>query len=367
MCVAPSCSHLYQSQTFPFQSLINSLLHLRDQSTPDLIRLAVTTTLQLIDLTTPSTLPSHDISLYDNKPQGAPVPAPTYTPLSPQSKSLATRFSRLSTLLSSSLLGTVIMYTPAFLPPAPSSAPDPDPFADPEHVDVDAVNVPEHPLQDPMPQKQSFNPTLVAAAQSLTPVLSALGIGGIRFLKGIVPVLAEWLALPLPIVTTDERISCDEEGTHFCHASKSSRADITLHLASLSSMSVLFHTCMPQIGGWSTTIVDAVGRCWIGCLDVEGRDDVFSKDSLYVLRKHLRETVVQLSKVCPSVVKVCAPLWLLVFFFIPSYLFFDWFLTDLLSSFTFVSPIFINPLLTSLYHSMNMLSYWHSTNFILRA
>ncbi|KAI9572392.1 hypothetical protein HD554DRAFT_2168017 [Boletus coccyginus] len=301
--------------TLMFNSITNSLSHLGDQSTPDFVRLAVTTTLQLIDLTTPSASPSHAIPLHDNEPQGIPAAVLTHT-LSSQSKSLSARFSRLSTLLSSSLLGTVIMYTPTFLPPVSSSAPDPDPFAGPGHMDIDPARVPETPLRAPMPQKQNFNPTLVAAAQSLPPVLSALGAGGVRFLKGTIPVLAEWLALPLPVVATEAGCASDDneeasphgvERSH--HGSEASTTDVTLHLAALSSLSVLFRTCTPRIGGWSTTIVDAIGQCWVGCLDWENqrRDDPLLKDSLYVLKKQLRETAVQLAGIYPGVIKELQP------------------------------------------------------------
>lgn len=191
--------------------------HLGDRSTPDFIRLAVATSLQLIDLTTPSTFPL----LHDDERQVIPTAALTQA-LSPlQSKSLSTRFLRLSTLLSSSLLGTVIMYTPTF-PPSESAAPDPDPFTDPEHVDDDPVHVPEPTMPVPTPREQSFNPTLIAAAQSLPPVLSALGIGGIRFLKAIIPLLSEWLALPLPVVAAEiGDLSGDSEGVFLCDAEKS--------------------------------------------------------------------------------------------------------------------------------------------------
>ncbi|KAH0839568.1 hypothetical protein J3R83DRAFT_457 [Lanmaoa asiatica] len=293
-----------------FTSLTNSLSHLGDQSMPDFIRLAVMTTLQLIDLTSPSAFPSHGISLHENELQGIPAGALTHTLSSSQVKSLSTRFSRLSTLLSSSLLGTVIMYTPTFLPPVSFSAPDPDPFADSDHVDINPVHVTETPLQALTPQRGSFNPTLVAAAQNLAPVLSALGIGGVRFLKGIIPVLAEWLGLALPVVVADagsvldvnEESSYDAESSSH-HGSESSTADIALHLASLSSLSVLFRTCAPRMGGWSTTIVDALGRCWVGCLDIERRGNTVLKDNLCVLKKQLKETAVQLAEVYPNVIE----------------------------------------------------------------
>ncbi|KAF8121310.1 hypothetical protein EV363DRAFT_1458028 [Boletus edulis] len=295
--------------TLMFNSLTNALSHLGDQSTPDFIRLAVRTTLQLIDLTTPSVFPSHGISLHDNEPQGTPDPVLSRTLSASQSKSLSTRFSRLSILLSSSLLGTVIMYTPPFLPPVSSLAPDPDPFGDPEHVDLDPAYA--TPLQGPTPQKQSVNPTLIAAAQSLPPVLSALGIGGARFLKGVVPVLAEWLGLPLPIVAFEAGCGSNDSGDashnaqRACYGSKSSTVDVTLHVASLSSLSVLFHTCTSRMGGWSMTIVDAIGRCWVGCLDIESgrRDYIVSEESLAILKIQLKETAVQLARIYPGVAK----------------------------------------------------------------
>lgn len=217
------------------------------------------------------------------------------------------------------------MYTPTFLPAVSPSTPDPDPFPDPEHADIDPVDIPDTPLQGPTSQRRSFDPTLVAAAQSLPPVLSALGIGCARFLKGVIPVLAEWLALPLHIgpetgcVPDDdeEKSSHDAKGTNHC-GTGSFTANVTLHLATLSSLLVLFRTCTPRIGGWSTTIVDAIGRCWIGCLDFENQkgDYIVSKDSLCVLKKQLKETIVQLARVHPSVIKVCLSVIVLMFSFI---------------------------------------------------
>lgn len=215
------------------------------------------------------------------------------------------------------------MYTPTFLPLVSSSAPDPDPFADPEHVDINIVHVPETPLQVPTPQMPSFNPTLVAAAQTLAPVLSALGTGGVRFLKGVIPVLAEWLGLAIPVVgleaggvpdDNEEGFPHDAEGSSY-HGLGSSTADISLHVASLSSLSVLFRTCAPRIEGWSTTIVDALGRCWVGCLDIENqkRNDHVSKHSICVLKKQLKETAIQLANVYPSVIKVCLSVIALIF------------------------------------------------------
>ncbi|KIK79998.1 hypothetical protein PAXRUDRAFT_833799 [Paxillus rubicundulus Ve08.2h10] len=298
-----------------FTSLTNSLNHLRDPLTPELIHIAVPTTLQLIDLANPSLFP-HVISFHaqshSNEPGQATELIHTLSPV--HSKSLSTRFTRLSTLLSA-LLGTVIMYTPILLPPSPAPGPGPDPFADPEHVDTNSEKV----ADTQPPTKQPVNPTLVAAAQTLPAVLSALDIGGSRFLKGIIPVLAEWLALPIFSVTSVASAigRMPSVGASVAHVAEStgqfeedtrpSAPELALYFASLSSISVLFCTCTPRIGRWATTLVDALGRCWVGCLDAEGQsgDKRVLKDSLCLLKERLRETAVQLAELYPNVVEVC--------------------------------------------------------------
>ncbi|KIJ19819.1 hypothetical protein PAXINDRAFT_7094 [Paxillus involutus ATCC 200175] len=300
-----------------FTSLMSSLNHLRDPSTPELIHITVPTTLQLIDLANPSLSPLHGISLHtqphSNEPGQATELIHTLSPT--HSKSLSTRFTRLSTLLSSALLGTVIMYTPTLLPPDPAPGPDPDPFADSEHVDTNSEQV----ADTQPPTKQPVNPTLVAAAQTLPSVLSALGMGSSRFLKGVIPVLAEWLALPVssaagvssavgrvPSVGASAADVAESIG-QLDQDTGLSVPELALYFASLSSISVLFRTCTPRIRRWATTLVDALGRCWVGCLDAEGQsgDNRVPKDSLRLLKERLRETAVQLAELCPDVVEVC--------------------------------------------------------------
>ncbi|KAF9224388.1 hypothetical protein BS17DRAFT_732156, partial [Gyrodon lividus] len=302
-----------------FTSLASSLNHLRDASTPELIRLAVPTTLQLIDLTTPPLFHSYDISPHHTQPHNKNISRATslsHTLTPSQSKSLSTRFTRLSTLLSSSLLGTIIMYTPTLLPPDLAPGPNLDPFADPEHTAHNLEQVPD--IQPP--RKQPVNPTLIAAAQTLPSILSALGIGGARFLKGVISVLAEWLALPIsPATSISSAVeSVPSAGASAVHVlestpgtgqpdqdTRSSESELALYFASLSSLSVLLHTCTPRIRRWATTVVDALGRCWIGCLDAEGQggDQSVPKDSLRLLKERLRETAVQLAELCPNVVE----------------------------------------------------------------
>ncbi|KAF9242912.1 hypothetical protein BU15DRAFT_72567 [Melanogaster broomeanus] len=291
-----------------FTSLTNSLNHLRDPSTPELIRLAVPTTLQLIDLTTPSLFPSQYISTQCTQPhtQRSTQATALSHVLSPsQSKSLSTRFTRLVALFSTSLLGTVIMYTPTLDLPEPAPGPDPDPFADPEHVDT---NPEQFPATQP-PRKQPINPTLIAAAQILPSVLSALGIGGARFLKAIIPVLTEWLALPIStaasISSVVESVPAETSAPRVVESTPSTcqpdDPELALYFASLSSLSILFCTCTPRMGRWATTVVDALGRCWVGCLDAEGQS--IPKDSLRLLKERLREMALQLAGLYPNVVE----------------------------------------------------------------
>ncbi|KIJ70362.1 hypothetical protein HYDPIDRAFT_105071 [Hydnomerulius pinastri MD-312] len=287
-----------------FTSLTNSLNHLRDPSTPELIRMAVPATLQLIDLTTPSVLSS---TLHPHRIPAQATPTALAHTLTPsQSKSLSTRFTRLSTLLSSSLIGTVITYTPTLLPPDPAPAQNPDPFSDPDH---EASDPPDPSPHTSSAQEQPLNPTLIAASQVLPPVLSALGIGGARFLKGILPILVGWLALPILSLRhspSNDPYAYNSTDAHFKQVPD---GPLALHLSALSSLTVLLETCAPRIGRWATTIVDALGRCWVGCTDVEGKngleavgDEIYA-GGLGLLKRRLREMAVRLGEVCPSVVE----------------------------------------------------------------
>ncbi|KAH7888171.1 hypothetical protein F5I97DRAFT_1926557 [Phlebopus sp. FC_14] len=296
-----------------FTSLTNAFNYLRDPSTPELLRVTVPTTLQLIDITTPSS--SHTCSIASRASLGSQAVYQTNT------KALATRFTRLSTLLSSFLLGTVIMYTPTVLPPNPvnvsadpltesgTSTTGPDEYA--------PSDIPECTITQASTHKQDMrapNPTLVAAAQTLPSVFTALGIGGARFLKGIMPVLAEWLTLPIPIPVCISDQSSDSN-TVLAYSQGSCTSAYALHLASLSSLSVLMQTCAVRMGRWAPTVVDAISRCWVGCFDAHSEsqrshgpsETCAARDrgdikAFKFLRTRLREMAIALADVCPSVV-----------------------------------------------------------------
>ncbi|KAJ8585420.1 hypothetical protein M405DRAFT_865407 [Rhizopogon salebrosus TDB-379] len=131
-----------------FTSLSGTFNHLRDPLTPNLIRAAVPTTLQLIDLTTPpSPAPLPPTSTF-------PSPDPTVMKSSSSRAHPAARYERLSALLGSSLVGTVFLYA----------------YADHEAV--------------------------LAAMDMLPPVLTHLGIGAARWLKALIPQLTQALLPP---------------------------------------------------------------------------------------------------------------------------------------------------------------------------
>jgi len=42
-----------------------------------------------------------------------------------------------------------------------------------------------------------------------------------------------------------------------------------LQLSALRVFAIILETCGPRIDGWKDTILDAVGRCWVGIADAE--------------------------------------------------------------------------------------------------
>ena len=220
------------------QSLTNALNDLRDDSTPELIRAVVPTALQFIDLTTPSQFPC----------------PPSISPS--LNNALSSRFTRLSTLLSSSILGTVIMYTPAILPPDP--VPAPNTFADPEHAESDSESITLNLMQT------TPHPTLVAAADVLPLVIAALGIGAARFLKGIVPVVTGWLALPISSATSPSSVVGGNIGMVTATSGKDKplqgdqSGPLALHFAAL-------HIIIPRSLGYMYATNRAVGCHYHRC------------------------------------------------------------------------------------------------------
>lgn len=45
--------------------------------------------------------------------------------------------------------------------------------------------------------------------------------------------------------------------------------DRRMQLSALRVLGILLEVCKPRINAWKETILDAVGRCWVGLIDEE--------------------------------------------------------------------------------------------------
>ena len=46
-------------------------------------------------------------------------------------------------------------------------------------------------------------------------------------------------------------------------------SDRKMQLSALHVLGVLLEVCKPRINSWKETILDAIGRCWVGLIDEE--------------------------------------------------------------------------------------------------
>ena len=196
------------------------------------------------------------------------------------------------------------MYTPTVIPPDP--IPVPDSFMDSGHAEPEPEPFALNSTQTTSQETNAPHPTLVAAARVLPLVIGALGIGASRFLKGIIPVVTGWLALPISTSTSPSSAERDAmaSSTSSDKPVQTGRSGpLALHFAALHIIDVLSDVCAPRMAQWAVTIVDGMARCWVGCMDVVGVE--LEPPSIEALQARLRETAVKLSSICPSVVKVC--------------------------------------------------------------
>ncbi|KAF8963411.1 hypothetical protein BDZ97DRAFT_1919843 [Flammula alnicola] len=122
-----------------------------------------------------------------------------------------------------------------------------------------------------------------ATFDALPPLLRALDIGSVRFLKALIPQLAHTL-IPRPLVEPERK----------------------LQLSALRVIETLVEVCSPRINSWKETILDAIGRCWVDLIDRERSDGNASFDELQMkakVKKQLQAICVKLAEVCPSVVQ----------------------------------------------------------------
>ncbi|KAF8159812.1 hypothetical protein B0H34DRAFT_655026 [Crassisporium funariophilum] len=115
---------------------------------------------------------------------------------------------------------------------------------------------------------------VLATFDSLPPLLEALGLGSVRFMKAMIPQLTHAL-IPRPMVEPDREIQ----------------------LSALNALEVILDVCSPRIKTWKATILDAVGRCWVHFVDAERKDENKSH-----LSGGMRRLCMKLAEVCPSVI-----------------------------------------------------------------
>jgi len=85
-----------------------------------------------------------------------------------------------------------------------------------------------------------------------------------------------------------------------------------MELSAIIVLDTLLDVCRPRIEPWKETILDAIGRCWVGLIDEErttmqtnGSLDASPKDIKLrrKLKSQLQNLCVKLAEVCPSVVQ----------------------------------------------------------------
>ncbi|KAL0954359.1 hypothetical protein HGRIS_003352 [Hohenbuehelia grisea] len=116
-------------------------------------------------------------------------------------------------------------------------------------------------------------PALQASVDALPPVLDALGIGCVRYLKALVPQLVYPL---LP----------------------SSPLDRSWQIASLRALGCVIDLCAPRMHRWKGRVIEGVGKAWVASLDAGSTDE-----QTLLLQSELIVICQKLAKACPSVVK----------------------------------------------------------------
>ncbi|KAG8925318.1 hypothetical protein FRC02_009774 [Tulasnella sp. 418] len=114
---------------------------------------------------------------------------------------------------------------------------------------------------------------MVASVVILPPLLKALGIGSVRFLKALIPQLSDNLITK----------------PHMKHNHE-------LQLVSADCLVVVIHECKPRIQYWKNRILNGLVRSWIRTKE-EGKDDPGASE----LQQALRALYKALLDTCPSI------------------------------------------------------------------
>ncbi|KAJ3515523.1 hypothetical protein NLJ89_g1696 [Agrocybe chaxingu] len=126
-------------------------------------------------------------------------------------------------------------------------------------------------------------PVVVTATfDALPPLLEALGIGSARFLQALVPQLTHAL-IPRPLVDRD----------------------VQMQLSAIRVLETLMDVCKPRMKSWSETMLDGIGRCWVGLYDEEQRDATVNSEKRPKYLQGRDEVKRRLPKLCSKLIRVC--------------------------------------------------------------
>ncbi|CCM03990.1 uncharacterized protein FIBRA_06146 [Fibroporia radiculosa] len=115
-----------------------------------------------------------------------------------------------------------------------------------------------------------------ASVDVLPMAVQALGIGSVRYLKGIVPQLI------YPLTPAPENVATKQ-----------------LQFSSLRALAVVIRECAPRMHKWKGVILEGVLKCWVSLIDVGTSD----KETLQ-LKDALKGIASSLLKACPSMAQV---------------------------------------------------------------
>lgn len=166
-----------------YTAMSKSTQLLSDPLTPGLLSATIPALLRLIDLTTTTTTTTRPIT--SGSVLGSKATKPE-----------AERFTKLCKLLGEHIIGHVWVYAS-------------------ENVDV-----------------------MRATTDVLPGVVGALGVGGVRYLKAIIPQLLHTLSPPTPVPSS-------------------------LQISTLVALQATFRTCAPRIARWRETILAGLARAWV--------------------------------------------------------------------------------------------------------
>ncbi|KAJ7762837.1 hypothetical protein DFH07DRAFT_739057 [Mycena maculata] len=115
---------------------------------------------------------------------------------------------------------------------------------------------------------------LLASIEALPVVVEALGVGCARYLKVLIAQLVH------PLVPLEYE-----------------KTSVALQISSLRALSAVINACPERMTQWKGTILNAVGRCWVGIVDSKATSPPDE------LKQELKNVCHKLAVACPSVLQ----------------------------------------------------------------